>query len=37
MNKELLEQVLNLLRIKNDTLTITKMNKKMGKFLNKFY
>lgn len=26
--KELLEQVLNLLRIKNDTLTITKMNKK---------
>ena len=27
--KELLEQVLNLLRIKNDTLTITKMNKKL--------
>lgn len=26
--KELLEQVVNLLRIKNDTLTITKMNKK---------
>ena len=26
--KELLEQVLNLLRIKNDTLTITKMNKR---------
>lgn len=26
--KELLEQVINLLRIKNDTLTITKMNKK---------